>query len=702
MSAWTIPSYAEWAVPGYTEERLLGHGISGRVVAAVNDTTGQRVAIKYLDSSLVDDPAFIWEFRAEADQLRAVDAAHMVRVFHYAEQPGQGAAVITELIDGVSLREMITRRGPLGTVAALVMLKDTLLGLAAAHSRRIAHRDVKPENVLVDTHGWCTLTDFGVAVKADKHALAAGTPAYMAPDLWNGSPHVPATDIYAATAVFGESLTGKPPFSGRPSQLRQQHQSEPVPVGQYDQQVQDLIAWGMAKNPAERPRSARAFIHEIEARAAAVYGPYWEDEGRRALAERSAAVLPLLADGGSGSATVNRMARRKVITVLAVAGVAVIALGAAGVMALTRTQDNTTLSSATTVADTAQTTVTPPVGVSPCKTATTFSYSGTVTATQAGKLTYRWAYSTGKQGPVETLNFAAPGHQTVSGGTVEAVKASSGWGEIKLLSPTAVTSAKAPYKLLCGAGDFALSAAVQPAAQTVSSCGALAPTLTASGSVTSKKAETVSYYWALANGTRSVTRPLTFTAAGTKTVTPFKFAPPALPASGNAELVVSKPSAAASGVAAYSVACTVPVTTPIPIPTTPVTPVTSVAPVAPVRSTAPAAAKSSARASAGASAAKSSPAPSRTRTSAPPSTAPPTTAPPTTTPPTTAPPTTAPPTTAPPTTAPPTTAPPTTAPPTTAPPTTAPPTTAPPTTAPPTTPPASGSEPSASASSATS
>src|ERR1700722_4415067 len=125
MSAWTIPSYAEWAVPGYTEERPLGHGISGRVVAAVNDTTGQRVAIKYLNASLVDDPAFIWEFRSEAEQLQALDAAHMVRVFDYAEQPGQGAAVITEFIDGVSLREMITRRGPLGTVAALVMLKDT-------------------------------------------------------------------------------------------------------------------------------------------------------------------------------------------------------------------------------------------------------------------------------------------------------------------------------------------------------------------------------------------------------------------------------------------------------------------------------------------------------------------------------------------------------------------------------------------------
>ena len=65
MSAWTIPSYAEWAVPGYTEDRLLGHGVSGRVVAAVNEATGQRVAIKYFDASLVNDPEFLSVFRYE-------------------------------------------------------------------------------------------------------------------------------------------------------------------------------------------------------------------------------------------------------------------------------------------------------------------------------------------------------------------------------------------------------------------------------------------------------------------------------------------------------------------------------------------------------------------------------------------------------------------------------------------------------------
>jgi hypothetical protein len=562
MSAWTIPSYAEWAVPGYTEDRLLGHGVSGRVVAAASDATGRPVAIKYLDTSLVRDPEFLWALRTEAEQLKTLDAPHMVRLLDFVEQPGEGAAVVTELVEGVSLREMITRRGPLSAPAGLVVLKDSLIALAAAHAHRVAHRDVKPDNVLIDATGWCTLTDFGVAVKAD-HSPAPGTPAYMAPELWNGGTSVPSTDLYAATAVLYESVTGKPPFSGRPGQLRQHHESTPAALDQVDPPLHDLVLWGLAKNPGDRPRSARAFIVELDARASAAYGPAWEDEGRRELAERSQALLPLLAaGGGGGSVTVTRTARRKLLTFIAAASVAVVALAAVGVVALTKLSGNTQLSSSSTLAFSAQVTATPPVVASTCKTATTFAYKGTVTATETGTVSYRWVYSSGRPGALQTLSFTAPGHRTVSGGTVKTSKAGKGWGEIKVLSPIAKTSNRATYSLLCGAGDgnIALSAAVTPAAQTVSSCAAAAPALTATGSITSKKKGTLSYYWALGNGQTSAAHTLTFAAPGTLAAAPMSITPPALPATGTAELVVTQPAAATSSPAAYSVSCKVPAT----------------------------------------------------------------------------------------------------------------------------------------------
>jgi eukaryotic-like serine/threonine-protein kinase len=562
MTAWTVPSYAEWAVPGYTEERLLGHGVSGRVVAAVNDVTGQRVAIKYLHENLVRDTEFLGELRFEAEQLMSLNAPHMVRVFGYLEQPGEGAAIVMELVDGISLREMLARRGPLGAAAALVVLKDSLLALAAAHSHRIPHRDVKPDNVLIDVRGWCTLTDFGVAVKTDKQMRAPGSPEYMAPELWHGAPNVPATDIYAATAVLCESLTGKPPFPGRAGRLRDHHESTPVPLDEFDPPLQDLVAWGLAKDPAARPANAISFLSELEARAAAAYGPSWEDEGRRELAEREAELLPLLEGGaGGGSARVTRLARRKVLTFVSVTAVAMIVLVAAGAVVLFKTSGNQIqLSGVSASAVDAQIAVTPPVAASKCSTPTKFAFTGSITSLQAGEVSYQWLYSSGKQGPVQTLNFTGAGQRQVSGGTVTTSTAGNGWAQLKLLlHPGTMTSGKATYQLLCSTAnsDIAVSATVKPAALNFSSCSAPHPTLTATGTITSKNAGTVSFYWAMSNGEKTTPVQLNFNSAGTQAANPLTF-PAWVPASGDVVLVVTKPAVAASKPAAYKVTCGTP------------------------------------------------------------------------------------------------------------------------------------------------
>ena len=253
-----------WVVPGYTEERELGRGASARVVAAIHNDSGQQVAIKYLAPRLLRDPNLLARFREEVELLASIDVPQVVRLFDYVEEPGEGAAIVMELVDGVSLHEMITRQGATSPESALVVLKGSLLGLAAAHQLGIVHRDYKPENVLVDGAGNSKLTDFGVAVKAGERAPVGGTPLYMAPEQWNGEPATPATDIYAATAVFFECLTGQTPFSGRLGHLAMQHQTAAIPVALVDQPLQALIERGMAKDPRDRPAACRGVRRRAE------------------------------------------------------------------------------------------------------------------------------------------------------------------------------------------------------------------------------------------------------------------------------------------------------------------------------------------------------------------------------------------------------------------------------------------------------
>src|SRR5579875_1118253 len=174
MNPWAAPGNAdEWIAPGYAEERELGRGTSGRVIAAVRETDGQRVAIKYLGRKLVRDSKFLAGFRAEAQLLRSLVFAHVVQLFDYVEQPGEGAAIVMELVNGVSLREMISRQGAASPESALAVLKGSLLGLAAAHGLGIVHRDYKPENVLIDDEGTSKLSDFGVAIREGRRRHAA-------------------------------------------------------------------------------------------------------------------------------------------------------------------------------------------------------------------------------------------------------------------------------------------------------------------------------------------------------------------------------------------------------------------------------------------------------------------------------------------------------------------------------------------------
>ncbi|TLQ42181.1 serine/threonine-protein kinase [Streptomyces marianii] len=282
----------EWVVPGYSESGELGSGSSGRVVRAVHERTGTPVAVKYLSDALRADPRFLREFRNEAGLLAALGSPYVVGLHEYVEGP-QGSAIVMELVDGISLRALLRRKGATAPEAALTVLKGSLLGLAAAHRTGVIHRDYKPENVLVAADGTSKLVDFGIAVREGTAPGVAGTPLYMAPEQWNGLAASPATDVYAATATFYECLTGEYPYAGGTAiELAVQHMSAQIPADMAPEPVRTLIRRGLAKHPEQRPETAEAFLAELEEVAATVYGAEWEEEGRLRLAALAALLLP--------------------------------------------------------------------------------------------------------------------------------------------------------------------------------------------------------------------------------------------------------------------------------------------------------------------------------------------------------------------------------------------------------------------------
>ncbi|HEX2316494.1 MAG TPA: serine/threonine-protein kinase, partial [Thermomonospora sp.] len=281
-----------WRLAEFEEIRELGAGAQGRVVLARHPGSGSHVAIKYLARADGDEAA-LRRLRDEAQLLAKVTDPHVVRLYRFVAAE-QGAALVMEAIDGVSLKEVLARHGTLTPEAALAVLKGSLLGLAAAHAVGVVHRDYKPANVVVRADGLSKLIDFGIAAALDGGGSRSGTPAYMAPEQWDGQPPMPATDIYAATCVFFECVTGRRPYAaGERAALMRGHLMDPVPVEAVPAPLRPLVAAGMAKDPALRPPGATVFVAALEEAAAAAYGPDWEQRGVRALAASAAALASL-------------------------------------------------------------------------------------------------------------------------------------------------------------------------------------------------------------------------------------------------------------------------------------------------------------------------------------------------------------------------------------------------------------------------
>ncbi|MEV5457940.1 serine/threonine-protein kinase [Streptomyces cellulosae] len=252
----------------YTAHQILGRGSAGTVW--LGEGPEGPVAIKLLREDLSSDQELVGRFVQERTALLGLEHPHVVSVRDLVVD-GNDLALVMDLVRGTDLRTRLDRERRLAPEAAVAIAADVADGLAAAHAAGVVHRDVKPENVLLDMQGplgpggshRALLTDFGVAKLIDtprrtRASKIIGTPDYLAPEIVEGLPPRAAVDIYALATVLYELLAGFTPFGGgHPGAVLRRHVTESVvPLPGIPDELWQLLVQCLAKAPASRLRAS--------------------------------------------------------------------------------------------------------------------------------------------------------------------------------------------------------------------------------------------------------------------------------------------------------------------------------------------------------------------------------------------------------------------------------------------------------------
>nr|WP_082366113.1 serine/threonine-protein kinase [Gordonia sp. NB41Y] len=264
----TAPRVGEVFGP-YRLESLLGRGGMGEVYRAHDTTRDRDVALKLLPAHLAADPSFQERFRRECQKLARLGEPHIIPIHDYGEIDST-LFLDMRLVDGRDLRAILTDRGRLDPAAAIGLIEQVAAALDAAHAAGLVHRDIKPDNVLVTDSGFAYLIDFGVA-HADNEAhltktgTAIGSLAYMSPEQFENAPVTSVSDVYSLAAVLFELLTGRQPYPGDSVSAVTRgvlFDEVPVPsqvVPSIEPALDEVVAWGLCKTPAQRCPSALEF-----------------------------------------------------------------------------------------------------------------------------------------------------------------------------------------------------------------------------------------------------------------------------------------------------------------------------------------------------------------------------------------------------------------------------------------------------------
>jgi hypothetical protein len=277
----------------YQLEAVLGSGAMGQVWRARDLRTQEAVAAKLLREELASDPQLVGRFVQERSILVELVHPHIVAVRDLVVDGGD-LGIVMDLIDGEDLRAHLTSRGTLRPAEAVRMTVDVLAALAAAHARSVLHRDVKPDNVLLDRADppYVRLTDFGIARIAQETTVrmtgVLGTAEYIAPEVFTAERVSAAADVYGAGVLLYELLAGRTPFAGGGTSyaIAYRHVTTPPPdIPGLPPALAAVLGTMLAKTPADRP-TATVAAAELRALAGRLAGsaaippmaePQWHD-----------------------------------------------------------------------------------------------------------------------------------------------------------------------------------------------------------------------------------------------------------------------------------------------------------------------------------------------------------------------------------------------------------------------------------------
>ena len=257
----------------YKIVKTIGEGGMANVYLAEDEILNREVAVKILRGDLAEDEKFVRRFQREAISASSLNHPNIVEVYDVGEDDGS-YFIVMEYINGVTLKNLIKKRGKLSLVEVVDIMKQLTSGIACAHKNNIIHRDIKPQNVMILDDGKIKITDFGISTALNSIEMTQtnsvmGSVHYLPPEQASGKATTFKSDIYSLGILMYELLTGTIPFKGETAvevamkQLKEDLPSIVKKNPEIPQSVENILMRACAKNPLNRYDSVEEMYHDI-------------------------------------------------------------------------------------------------------------------------------------------------------------------------------------------------------------------------------------------------------------------------------------------------------------------------------------------------------------------------------------------------------------------------------------------------------